>query len=75
MDDARLAELETTEVDPRARGALLGSALGEQIEVVLASYLALFETSRGLGEDAVRRAERPHRDRARGRLLADRPAG
>jgi isopenicillin-N N-acyltransferase-like protein len=74
MDDARLAELETTEVDPRARGALLGSALGEQIEVVLASYLALFETSRGLGESAVRRLGEAALERVarwQGRLVAE----
>jgi isopenicillin-N N-acyltransferase like protein len=55
MDDARLEELRTTELEPRARGQAMGSALGEQIERVLESYLALFETSRELGRDAVQR--------------------
>jgi isopenicillin-N N-acyltransferase-like protein len=55
MDDARLAELHTTELYPRARGQAMGSALGEQIEVVLGSYLTLFEISRELGRDAVLR--------------------
>jgi isopenicillin-N N-acyltransferase-like protein len=33
----------------------MGSLLGEQIEIVLASYLKLFETTRGLGIDKVLR--------------------
>jgi isopenicillin-N N-acyltransferase-like protein len=55
MDDSRLEELRTGELDPRARGQAMGTALGEQIEVVLESYLALFEISRELGRDAVLR--------------------
>jgi isopenicillin-N N-acyltransferase-like protein len=55
MDDARLAELTTTEQDGRLRGRVLGSALGEAIEGSIAAYLALFEASRGLGRDAVLR--------------------
>ena len=55
MDDARLRELRTSELEPTARGRAAGSALGEQIEAVLRSYLSLFETSRELGRDAVLR--------------------
>jgi isopenicillin-N N-acyltransferase-like protein len=55
MDDARLAELHTVELEPRARGAAMGSMLGEQIEIVLRSYLSLFETTRELGVDKVLR--------------------
>jgi isopenicillin-N N-acyltransferase-like protein len=55
VDDSRLAELRTVEVEPRARGAAMGSMLGEQIEVVLRSYLNLFEKTRGLAPDTVLR--------------------
>jgi isopenicillin-N N-acyltransferase-like protein len=55
VDDARLAELHTVELGPRARGAAMGSMLGEQIEVVLGSYLRMFEATRGLGIDRVLR--------------------
>jgi isopenicillin-N N-acyltransferase like protein len=55
VDDARLAELRTSELEPRARGSALGSMLGEQIEIVLRSYLRMFETTRGLGIDQVLR--------------------
>jgi isopenicillin-N N-acyltransferase-like protein len=55
MDDARLAELSTSELEPRARGVAVGSALGEQIEVVLGSYLAMFQTTRELSVDRVLR--------------------
>ena len=55
MDDSRLAELRTIELEPRARGAALGSMLGEQIEVTLGSYLKMFEITRELGIDRVMR--------------------
>jgi isopenicillin-N N-acyltransferase-like protein len=55
MDDSRLAELRTSELEPRARGAAMGSMLGEQIEVTLASYLRMFEVTRELGIDKVLR--------------------
>jgi isopenicillin-N N-acyltransferase like protein len=55
VDDARLRELRTSELEPTARGRAAGFALGEQIESVLRSYLSLFETSRELGRDAVLR--------------------
>jgi isopenicillin-N N-acyltransferase-like protein len=55
MDDARLAEISTSELEPRARGAAVGSLLGEEIESTLASYLRMFEVTRELGIDKVLR--------------------
>ncbi|HEY1479721.1 MAG TPA: C45 family peptidase [Gaiellales bacterium] len=55
MDDARLLELRTIELEPRARGHAAGSALGEQIEIVVRSSRRMFAATRELGIDAVLR--------------------
>jgi isopenicillin-N N-acyltransferase-like protein len=55
VDDSRLAELRTSELEPRARGRSAGGALGEEIEATLQAFLALAVSSRELSIDAVLR--------------------
>jgi isopenicillin-N N-acyltransferase like protein len=57
MDDGEreLRELRTDELDPAARGRAAGAALGGEIEAVVASYERLFDVTRGLSPDDLRR--------------------
>jgi isopenicillin-N N-acyltransferase-like protein len=55
VDDSRLAELRTSELEPRPRGRAAGAALGEEIEHALQSFLALAVSERELSADAVMR--------------------